>query len=246
MSEIKRINQFENPDHINPFLTHWVGRKKSEEESFAILKTILENSELKFSACPISFPSSTYTVTQEMICFTDTPIRQSKDTCIRYGYFGMSFNKAKMIEHGANPVLYLTDNRSVHMEFELMNRYSKNEDQLIHSWITGIMQPFDTKKFAKDNHAEFYEREWRIVRKLPAQRNNVARKYQGEFNEHPFMGELRRQQNSQNINDETFFLKFNPAILENVIVPESYESEVLRLMETLNLNCEVLIIQKGA
>jgi len=60
------------------------------------------------------------------------------------------------------------------------------------------------------------------------------------------MGELRRQQNSQNINDETFFLKFNPAILENVIVPESYESEVLRLMETLNLNCEVLIIQKGA
>jgi len=84
-----------------------------------------------------------------MICFTDTPIRQSKDTCIRYGYFGMSFNKAKMIEHGANPVLYLTDNRSVHMEFELMNRYSKNEDQLIHSGLPVLCSLLTRKNLRK-------------------------------------------------------------------------------------------------
>lgn len=243
MNNVKRIAQFDKPEHINPFLTHWVGRKKNDEESFVILKTILESSELKFSSCPISFPKSTYTVTQQMICFTDTPIRKSKYTCLRYGYFGMSFNKERMVEFGANPVLYLTDNRSIHLDFEINQRYIKNSDQLIHSWITSIMQPYDTKKYQKENHAEFYEREWRIVRKLPAQRNDVAAMFQGEFNEYPFESEIRRQQNSQNINDETFFLKFESSILENVIVPENYETQATQLMKNLGLNCDLIVIQ---
>lgn len=244
MNAVKRITQFDKPEHINPFLTHWVGRKKNDEESFVILKTILECSELKFSSCPINFPASNFTVKQEMICFTDTPIRQSKDTCARYGFFGISFNKEQLIEYGANPVLYLTDNRSIHMEFEIQKRYTKNADQLIHSWITSIMQPFDTKKYAKDNHAEFYEREWRIVRKLPAQRNDVASMFQGEFNEYPFSGEIRRQQNSQNINDETFFLKFDSSMLENIVVPENYETHASQLMSALGLKCDLVVIQK--
>ena len=111
------IKLYNKPNHINEFLTHWTGRGKNDEKAFEILSIIINKGELKFSRNPISFPTPDYSITVQAICFTDTPIKQSINQCERYNYFGISFNKTEMMEYGANPVLYLINNREKNQKF---------------------------------------------------------------------------------------------------------------------------------
>jgi len=238
------IKLSKKPNHINEFLTHWTGRNREDSIAFDNLSKIVDSGELKFSSHKISFPSSTYTISGQMICFTDTPVKQSIDHCNRYNYFGVSFNKAELIEYGANPVLYLVDNRQKHQDIVQDIRPFENEKRSLVSWVSSILQPYDSKQFANDNWAEFYEREWRIVRILPYPWINTAEKFQGPFNEYSFKGNIRIVNKNTKPGDEEFFLAFDKKIIENIIVPLNYKDRGRDLIKRNNLQCELIIIDK--
>lgn len=241
---IKEIDLISPPEHINKFLTHWTGRKKNDADAFDILCKIVDTKELRFSSNTISFPKATTTITNMMICFTDTPINQSLEHCSRYNSFGVSFNKNEFIEYGANPVLYLTDNRSNHQEFLTHIRYNKNKAQNLISWFGSILQPYDSKILASKNSAEFNEREWRIIRLLPYHWIKNSEISQGAYDEYNFENKIRRNQIGADINNEEFFLSFNPSVIENIIVPKHYQDKGQALIDRNGLKCDLYVINQ--
>lgn len=245
---MKQIKLNKRPNHINEYLTHWTGRKKTAKQSFEILEKIVNSKKLRFSENTNSFPSSKIENKNLMICFTDTPITQSHEHCLRYNYFGISFNKKEMIDHGANPVLYLVDNRQNNQEylhqFLMQHLFPSNETSLLMSWFSSISQPYDTKILAHKNSAEFYEREWRLNRILPFHWLSTSEASQGKYNEYPFKGKMEREQIGADINRELFYLEFDPIIIENIIVPKSYEKKGQALIKRAGLKCELLVINK--
>lgn len=249
MTKTTKISFNDRPEHISEYLTHWTGRDKSNDGAFKTLKIIIETNELKFSSNLVSFPDNINTVTNLMICFTDTPIKHSKEHCNKYGSFGISFNKDKLINYGANPVLYLMDNRKSYyfylLEFtETIRIYTDNQQKLLLNWFRSVMQPYNTKPDDNKHTPEYFEREWRISgRVLPFHWLETAEKHQGKHNEYKFAGKIRRQQNSADINDELFFLPFDTNIIENIIVPESFFNQARQLLTEQKLNCELIIIE---
>jgi len=249
MTKTTKISFSDRPEYISKFLTHWTGRGKSKDGAFEMLKKIIETKELKFSPNRVSFPDNIKTVTNLMICFTDTPIKHSKEHCNKYGFFGISFNKDKLIHYGANPVLYLMDNRKSYHSYLLdftdeISIYTDNQEKLLLNWFSSIMQPYNTNPDDNKHFPEFFEREWRIAgRVLPFHWLETLEKYQGKHNEYEFAGRIRRQQNSENINDNTFFLQFDTDIIENIVVPESFLNQTRQLFTEQKLNCELIIIE---
>ncbi len=226
--KIEEIRFVKPPAHINEYLTHWTGsNQKDQNEAFEILSKIVTTKALKFSPAQISFASDNWNVKQQMICFTDTPIKQSYDHCEVYGYFGISFNKKKLIKYGANPVFYVVDKRKPSIQLLRDIHLSRNNESLLFGWVQSSIQPYAT----------FYEREWRIVRLLPFNSNPSAEKYQGPFDETYFEGEIRPGKN-----EDEFFLMFNPNLIENIVVPKDYQSQAEKLITDNHLNVDLLII----
>ena len=204
-----------------------------------------------------------------MICFTDTPIEQSLEHCQRYNYFGISFNKEKLIECGANPVLYMVENRKSNQEFLFDFRmdkygafehffYKNNELRNKLSWFSAISQPYKTKKVVEKGFAEYLEREWRIIRVLPSDFTKNSIRTGGSYNEN-FKGEIERKMEvidtSNNpcytdekklIEREMFYLPFDYSFIENVIVldKKEYIDKCKKLMKDVGLNCSLLIVPK--
>jgi hypothetical protein len=232
--EINKVRLLPNPDHINKFLTHWTGRKTKadDEAAFHILKTIVESKELKFGLHNTSFPSSKEQEKNTMICFTDTPIRQSLYHCIEYGFFGISFNKSAIIEYGASPVLYIVENRRVHREE--ITKYSFQEPNLLMTWFSSVSQPYDPKEIKSASY--FHEREWRIIRKLTNHNNTIA------SNNYPFQGTIRPNKVENSVQTD-YYLKFDPSIIENIIVKPNYCARAVELVRNNNLKCEILLIE---
>jgi hypothetical protein len=225
-----RVKLLEKPYHISEFLTHWTGREKDDEKSFDILSKIVDSKELKFSKCLISPINPTGRKAEnEMICFTDTPILQSRKHCEKYNFFGISFNKKQMMEYGANPVLYLVESRYDHQDFHIDLTFKgileSNKEKNLFSWIGSIFQPYDK------GHSDYYEREWRIIRLLPFPWLDNAINYGGSFEEYPFKGKLRSESIDSGVPNHSFYMEFEPNIIENIIVPEHYENEGIELLK---------------
>jgi hypothetical protein len=237
---IRQVTLKNPPGHINEFLTHWTGRKKSQN-AFDILSKIVDSCELKFSINKISFPRAEWKASNEMICFTDTPISQSFEHCKRYGHFGISFNKKELIEYGASPVLYILDNRRKHQEYikEIIGSFifPDNHTRSLFTWYASIGQPYNT-----GNISQYAEREWRIIRILPKQSIMSQEETQGQFNEYPFKGTIRRNEISTQPLKEEYFLKFSKNLIENIIVPKSHIEEGKKLLKRNGLNCELIVL----
>lgn len=238
---IQEIELLSQPNHINPYLTHWTGRKGNDKKAFEILEEIIKNKQLKFGNNRNSYPNSTVKVKNTMICFTDTPIEHSILHCNRYNYFGISFNKEKLIKYGANPVLYIVYNRKHHQEFYVESKVkgtlSANNDCERNNlaWISSIMQPFKTRNLEIKNFPEYIEREWRIIRVLPSEYNQYKEDFNGEIT---IKNKVKKGKNI-----ESYFLNFNPLIIEKIIVPNHYKSEGLDLIEKYKLKCDILILK---
>ena len=149
------------------------------------------------------------------------------------------------MEYGANPVFYLVKNRQRHQDFMITVRPINNENKNLISWVNSCLQPYDTKKFSQYNWAEFYEREWRIVRVLPSRMLDQMEQTQGKINEYPFKMKIRRVEINENLNQDEFYLPFERSIIKNIIVPGDFDLEKARdLIQRNNLNCELLIIER--
>lgn len=252
MITIETIKLKKEPDHFCEYLTHWTGRKKSPKEAFEILEIIVSSLELKFTRNLVSFPDLNEKVSGSMICFTETPLNQSRIHCQNYGHIGISFNKQALIEYGANPVLYLSKNRESNQKV-LTNliffRSSdlKNEEKVNFNWFSSMLQPYNMEPENEKHLAEYYEKEWRISgRLLPYFYIEDEEKRFGKFNEYNFQGNIISKPSiDPKIADETFFLKFQKEIIERIIVPKDYKEKAMELMSKNNLDCILTIIEEN-
>jgi hypothetical protein len=118
-----------------------------------------------------------------MVCFTDIPLHLSQEHCALFGKFGIGFSKEKMIQYGANPVLYTTvkmnervekfisligrlqseevdrEWRDATLNDDIGDRYQFSSEQFVAMFeLAGFMQNYQYS----DTSIDYYQREWRI------------------------------------------------------------------------------------
>jgi len=107
--------------YVSDELSHFVGRGKSDEESYDILVSkILKTGWLTYAPHDPGQPrtakldfskpiSADKTIDYQVICFCDIPEAELGIHTRKYGKFGLSFKKLFLIDRGACPVFYITN-----------------------------------------------------------------------------------------------------------------------------------------
>ena len=161
-----------------------------------------------------------------MACFTDIPLKHSREHCAKFGRFGIGFKKSTMIQYGANPVLYTTGmhfNRIRHLAAllarmkdlgrdrewrEEMEPYNFTEDEMIALIeVTEFLQEYSYKNLDDSDYVTYYQREWRLA-----------------FNSLPFAGGTNPHLPGMSCfyirNEQSYaILKFAPNDVSYIVVP---------------------------
>lgn len=173
-------------NYVNDELVHWTGRGKPDKEAFEILRTICDEETLRLSYCP-NYVSPDFEKKSSMVCFTDIPLKHSREHCRKFGRVGIGFKKSSMIQYGANPVLYTTGihfdrikligsllDRMKDMEKDRewrqeMESYIFTEDETLALLeVTEFLQEYAYKNQDLSDYVTYYQREWRLAfRSLP-------------------------------------------------------------------------------
>jgi len=180
-------------EFISDTLTHWTGRKKTDEEAAQILKAICEEGVLRLTHCP-RYVQPDLKPSASMVCFTDVPLRFSSEHCDVFGRCGIGFRKDAMIAYGANPVLYTTSEhlaRIKHIEGllarmkdlekdrewrEEVEPYRFTEDETVALMeVVDFLQEYAYRNEDDRDYVTYYQREWRLP-----------------FNVLPFAGDTKR------------------------------------------------------
>lgn len=157
--------------YVSNFLIHWTGKEKG----FDSLLSILSENRLRFGAnvfARLGLRTVTADVKDHMICFTDVPIRYSRDHCDTYGECGIAFEKKFLARLGAQPVFYCTP--STERDFKEVMRFTiepgnvKVPQEVMKALrrLLYFSQPY-CKDYKGENSycspkASYYEREWRL------------------------------------------------------------------------------------
>jgi len=201
--------------YVSKELTHFVGRHKPEYERFRLLMDIIQSGWI----LPGPFTNGqTYNVQlhetekdlekmilPQMVCFADIPINDLSLHMEKYSNFGIAFKKDYLVQYGANPVLYVTQNgqmegKDVTREKWFLDHLKKyallkekiqtfgmqnggkeiNElfleiDQFLMKDLFAYLKPFDSSKNDADEDNYYLEREWRIIGNLPFSQSNITR-----------------------------------------------------------------------
>jgi hypothetical protein len=172
--------------YISEHLVHWTGRKGTDESAFNALEAICTEKILRLSYCP-NYKNKGYEPKSAMVCFTDIPLKHSKEHCSIFGKFGIGFKKNKLIEYGANPALYTTGvhfNRIKNIgallarmeDFEKDREWKSEiehyqfteEETLALQEVTDFLQEYSYKNEDHEDYVTYYQREWRLTfRSLP-------------------------------------------------------------------------------
>ena len=168
-------------NYINDELVHWTGRKRSEDEAFRILRSICDEQVLRLPYCP-RYAQEGFQPKTAMACFTDVPLRHSKEHCGKFGKFGIGFHKERMISYGANPVFYTTGSHLERMRevynltsslYELYKdrdwredvepyQFTDKEFLALHE-ISEFTQEYSYKNNDSTDYLNYYQREWRLT-----------------------------------------------------------------------------------
>lgn len=153
--------------YISNFLIHWCGRGTSVQEQVSILSNIATSCRLLLSPNPFFFDGG-LEIRENMICFTDVPLRHSAQHCAKYSRFGIAFKKPRLMNKGAQPVQYIS--HTFKRDLSIVYRYLMKElekqtldDKVFRAFHRHFfyMQEFsEGRADAKDAH--YYEREWRL------------------------------------------------------------------------------------
>lgn len=156
--------------YVSNYLIHWTG-KDSDEKGFNTLLDILRDNRLRFGSnefVRLGLSTSVAEVRDEMVCFTDVPIRYSHEHCMKYGKFGIAFGKQFLASKGAQPVFYYTPFTMPDVIKIIRFTIEPGETTVIPQDIMKALrrhfyfsQPYSNDSFAS-RHASFYEREWRL------------------------------------------------------------------------------------
>lgn len=153
--------------YISNYLIHWTG-KNNDASGAEVLSIIGRTCQLLLNYNPIFSYDFNNRIIEKMVCFTDIPLRHSNKHCIKYGRFGIAFDKLKLINAGAQPVFYFT-----HVSKEDFNhifRFLKEQTQkttIDNKLFNALKQHFYFMKELSDKRADapdtyYYEREWRL------------------------------------------------------------------------------------
>jgi hypothetical protein len=185
--EDKMESDFDYADFLQRFaskvLWHFTGYGKTQLAAFDILKKIILEQTLRITEPPedIIMPSGEKRWTYGYSCMCDIPFKDLRIHMLRYGHYGIAFNKNKAIKAGRfNPVLYihkdqhlfkLADNllqdldrlTKPHKELEqtllkflgILGVYIKRGD------LTAPINVTDQEVDKQQNNNFYYEREWR-------------------------------------------------------------------------------------
>lgn len=170
-----------NRKYVNNELIHWTGRGSSENEAFSTMETICEEKVLRLSYCP-NYDKDNFKPRSAMVCFTDIPIKYSREHCNKFGKFGIAFRKDRMIEYGANPAMYTT-----RYHFERIKKLSNLVDRMLdlekdREWkdaiepyiftedqtlalkeVSELLQEYSHRNEDTKEYATYYQREWRLT-----------------------------------------------------------------------------------
>lgn len=119
--------------YISNELTHFVGRKLSDRERYALLVRILEDGWLTSpphkhglgSMLTIDFnakPSKNAMVSPQVIGFCDIPLDDLEIHMRKYGHFGLAFSKRFLVRRGANPVFCIAGDSPSRVYLDPRNR----------------------------------------------------------------------------------------------------------------------------
>jgi len=170
--------------YVSDELIHWTGRAKEVSEAYQILYSICSELKLRLTFCP-NYVDDTKEFAQNtvMACFTDIPLRFSREHCSKFGEFGIAFRKPKMIGYGANPVHYTTGKHferikhvakllehMVEMEKDREWKdtpeepYQFSEDETVAlKEVTEFLQEYSYKANDDAEYVTYYQREWRLA-----------------------------------------------------------------------------------
>jgi len=231
--------------YVNESLIHWTGRGQTNDSAFSALKSICEENILRLTYCP-NYVSTEYKPESAMVCFTDIPIKYSKEHCSKFGKFGIAFKKTKMIEYGANPALYTT---GVHFERiknvagllarmedlekdrewkEGIEDYKFTEDETTAlQEIGGFLQEYSYKNKDNSDYVTYYQREWRLT-----------------FKSLPFAGGTKVHKPGMSCfytrNRQRYSIfKFSPDDVEFVVVPLKFWWRAKKLAKSLGCKLKI-------
>ena len=219
-------------------LLHFTGREKTDNDAFSDLTSICRSCELWLSYCPI-FSKEKWEKRISMACFSDFSLSDSKKHSELFGKFAIGFNKAKLIDYGANPVFYTTPkhynriksqlsllermeelekDRGLRQEFE---PYQFTEDETFSLLIvSGLLQEYAYKQ--DGNRLNYLQREWRI-----------------SFNSLPFAGQgkvlLPGMSSFKIVAEKSVgFLKFDKDDIEFIVVSKAFEEKAKALSDEIS------------
>ena len=240
--------------YLSDELIHWTGRGKSDAEAYMVLNTIIDEQILRLSYGP-NYVSKEYNPQCAMVCFTDIPLKHSREHCSnfgRFGRFGIAFNKRKMIAYGANPVFYTTKTHfdSIKTISRLLDRmkdlekdrewrdkletYQFTEDETVAMLRTvEFLQEYSYKNNDESKYVTYHQREWRLT-----------------FNSLPFAG----NQNPHAPGTSFFYIRngssylifrFDPSDIEYIVVPFPYWIKGKKLAKKIGCSLKVYGLSVG-
>lgn len=243
------------PEFISNTLTHWTGRDKPDAEAFGIIEKIINTRKLLLTYCP-NYPRlpENRQIKTMMVCFTDIPLHLSQEHCARFGKFGIGFSKNKMIQYGANPVLYTTREmnervekfisligrlqseevdrewRDATLNDDVGDRYQFSSEQFFAMFeLAGFMQNYQYS----DTSIDYYQREWRInYETLPKALGMEPQDTPGQGAIHGSIGEGKRKRTACS-------MLIDLGDIDYIVAPREYELQARNLTNGLRAEVKV-------
>jgi hypothetical protein len=237
--------------YVNSELVHWTGRNPPGNDAFQALSAICQEEILRLSFCP-RYVQGKLKPNSAMVCFTDVPLKHSKEHCGNFGRFGIAFQKQNMISYGANPVFYTTGKhlKRIQEVAELTaNLYQDYKDRdwkesgepyqftdpqfLALNETIEFTQEYSYKNADNEDYATYYQREWRLT-----------------FNSLEFAGSgtphTAGKSSFYNRDGDTHHIfKFAPEDVAYIIVPLRFYWQARKLAKKFNCGVKVYELAVG-
>lgn len=219
----------EDNGYVSNYLIHWTG-KDGDEKGFNTLLDIMRDNRLKFGTnefVRLGLSASVAEVRDEMICFTDVPIRHSHEHCKKYGKFGIAFDKQFLIRKGAQPVFYYTPSAEPDVKKIIRFTIEPGETTVIPPDIMRALrrhfyfsQPYSDDRIVSP-YAFYYEREWRLGKQ------NLDENFgeDGIVSKRKFAGDVRPLGKLISDDKDAYF-PFKVSDISFVVVPRVFEAKL--------------------
>lgn len=161
------MNQPTDNGYISDNLIHWTG-KNGDDDGVQNLSAIVSTCRLRLSYNRVHILDIRHELHEKMVCFTDVPIQHSREHCLRYGKFGVAFDKKQLMFVGAQPVFYapIAAQKDMNIIFNFFLAQQKEPTlpvrilDALHRHFFLTQRLSDGPQFARNTF--YYEREWRL------------------------------------------------------------------------------------